>query len=348
MCTRVWVRGHHRGVSDFTGKKSNRAAFTLIELLVVIGIISILCAILLPAVQAARGIAQQTACLSNYRSFGEAMAIYSLENGGHLPGPNTSGAGYDGTNVPLARDTQADFPTQNTDWISPLFGSEFGFPSEHATRMEAILEIPLSCPANSRRYDYLYPGMGLTEWHYASYNAPLGFHVRLDGRANSDPTDGDDSSVRYYIDSYPRNYSFLLSQVGPAAQKVSVFEGARYWAYWMDWPEEVSFDGWPYNEYGGNWMNYGPVSNFRWDGNPHKFNMLHNPSYPKRRSLEGAYRHDKNGPAMNCLFFDGHAKLLHWRESLCVSNYFPTGCKIGGIYGAAQIYEDHANGEILD
>ena len=62
--------------------------FTLVELLVVIGIIAVLLAILMPALNRAREMSNRTKCLSNLRQLGMAMTMYTDEYKGRLPNAN--------------------------------------------------------------------------------------------------------------------------------------------------------------------------------------------------------------------------------------------------------------------
>jgi prepilin-type N-terminal cleavage/methylation domain-containing protein len=81
----------HPTPDNRTRPATRRAAFTLIELLVVVGIIAILVALLLPALNRARAVSQRTVCMSNLREIGNAIRMYVNDNRDKLPGRVTTG-----------------------------------------------------------------------------------------------------------------------------------------------------------------------------------------------------------------------------------------------------------------
>ena len=66
-------------------RRTRHHAFTLVELLVVIGIIAIITAMLMPALQKAREQSVRTECAVNLRQWGQALAAYGAQCKGYFP-----------------------------------------------------------------------------------------------------------------------------------------------------------------------------------------------------------------------------------------------------------------------
>ena len=93
LTTGAWLKHSHtpQGSASvgldwaLSSRSSQRIAFTLLELLVVIAVLSILAALLLPSLSAAKQRAKETVCRSNLRQMGYALTLY-LDDFGVCPG----------------------------------------------------------------------------------------------------------------------------------------------------------------------------------------------------------------------------------------------------------------------
>jgi len=102
--TRLGRGQHVVFVSVRSDNGNNGSGFTLIELLVVIAIIAILASILLPALQSAKGRAQQLTCMSQEKQLGQAVAMYIGDYDGYPPLLH-----YDGQNWPWLKIISRDY-----------------------------------------------------------------------------------------------------------------------------------------------------------------------------------------------------------------------------------------------
>lgn len=78
--------------------RRNKIGFTLVELLVVMAIISILAAMLLPALSRARAQARSVACRSNLKQIGYSLGMYGVDYDELLPTSNNVAFVFDITN----------------------------------------------------------------------------------------------------------------------------------------------------------------------------------------------------------------------------------------------------------
>src|SRR5687767_7610756 len=76
---------HAKEAREVPGLSKGRSAFTLVELLVVIGVLSVLLAILMPVVSAARVRAERTVCAARLHSLAQTVHLYAIQHKGRLP-----------------------------------------------------------------------------------------------------------------------------------------------------------------------------------------------------------------------------------------------------------------------
>lgn len=105
--------------------KGERGAFTLIELLVVIAIISILAALLVPAVTAALERGRQVSCTANLRGLGLAQMLFIADHEGVVPASSDNNCGSEPWQQPWvgAEIIPEGYPLSYSLWPRRRYGS---------------------------------------------------------------------------------------------------------------------------------------------------------------------------------------------------------------------------------
>jgi prepilin-type N-terminal cleavage/methylation domain-containing protein/prepilin-type processing-associated H-X9-DG protein len=115
---------------------SNTGAFTLIELLCVMALISILAALLLPAINQGRARAKRVGCINNLRQVGIAFQNFAHDHNGHFPMAVPGSAGG----------------SQEFTLASYQVAGDFSYSFRHFQTLSNDLVTPkmLACPADTR------------------------------------------------------------------------------------------------------------------------------------------------------------------------------------------------------
>jgi prepilin-type N-terminal cleavage/methylation domain-containing protein/prepilin-type processing-associated H-X9-DG protein len=353
------------------GSSCRKGGFTLLELLVVIGIIALLLAILLPALNKARRASQTTACLGNLHSIGQAMVMYASDNRGWLPGSGwTSGRQFWSSTSPASSVTftSTNCPTINesNDWVGPL-AREMGIVDPNIDGVDSGARyntyrqlgwmicpsyldqpVPAKSPVSANEIDDG-SGQGL------SYCISLAFVNEprsAVGAGTASEVNGELvpplSAGTTAIITLPNGYGPQLSDVVNSSEKVFAADGARsIVAGSASGPATVnppfyvisgtpSSTGWDHTSYG----DYGAFGGYSHSW--YRIAVPGNCTNPPAQDVRiWAYRHGTLSPfqqagayRMNLVYFDGHAETLDDVAAANPALWMPSGSTITPYDGA--------------
>jgi prepilin-type N-terminal cleavage/methylation domain-containing protein len=313
-------------------------AFTLVELLVVIGIIALLIAVLLPALQQARKQANTLKCLSNLRSIAQAMQIYTQQNNGWIPGANTTGKHLWGlTEGQTAANAWCPTVSHIADWQSPLgriMGMKFntgGALADRKERFTYLMSRPeFRCPEN----DFIATSLDTGSLTFPA--TQLGSYVQaiIFTLYGTDPGYGGvGESMSQSTQDVPDHYVPKITKVGKTSSKIFMACGAKY-------SNSTQYPGMPLTfrwDWGGAYADRGSFL----DGPPSPcWDRSFAPGNGGTTGVDAriyGYRHGKRvsrGPADSfrntVAFYDGHAEVMGDLQGSDPKMWLPKDSKVHG------------------
>jgi len=323
-----------------TNQQFQKRGFTLVELLVVIGIITLLIAMLLPALSRARAQALSVQCMSNLRSIGQMMGIYENTYKGSLPYGYWNGSAPNSTTA--NNNAAADWTTLLSNTMNPNYAIDYNDAVGYTQATAGSRGIFL-CPS---AIESTAPGL-LT--HYSAHPRLIPSLNQIDWDPDNKPAAP--SGTNYYLTPYkitqiPITSDIVLifdgtqkidsggvaGQWGANVTGTQLDQGRLQWSTYLttDWSLDTNW-----------WM----VPTFPIDLSPYSGTAYNQDVSTLGTTAQGIgnwsnirYRHGNNNNQTNCLMCDGHVQTF----KIGTQSSPPTGGELTRYNLYAPFYQTYA------